>query len=160
MSDPTDVGKTQPRGRVQPVPSRETILDRQRVRRITSLRPYAALVSVLFGLGPIAGEFWLYYTTPHALNPWAMLIGGTFMFIGAYMLNHQDAKDMASFIITNGITVAQAIPAGIANAIRAGRRSTDTAVVVVPPPDPVAIVREDRQAIREELPPTLPENER
>lgn len=124
--------RTQPRGQM---PSRETILERQRMRRVTGLRPYAAIVAILIGLAPIAGEFWLYYTSPHALNAWAILLGGTFMFIGAYMLNHQDAKDMTSFVVTNGIAIVTAIPGGIVNAIRGGRRATDAPVVMPTAPD-------------------------
>lgn len=122
--------KTIPRGQAA---SRETILERQRMRRVTGLKPYAALGSVFLGFLPIIGEFYRYYRFDHALNAWAILLGGTFMVVGAYMLNHTDTKDLVSFLVTNGIAVAGAIPSGIAGAIRTVRsgRANDPPGTVV-----------------------------
>lgn len=122
--------KTVPRGQVA---SRETILERQRMRRVTGLKPYAALAAVFLGFLPIIGEFYRYYRFNLPLNAWAILIGGAFMVVGAYMLNHTDTKDLVSFLVTNGIAVAGAIPSGIAGAVRTMRsgRATDPPGTVV-----------------------------
>jgi len=132
MTDPNDpVVKTLARGKVTSrEPSRETILERQRMRRVTSLKPYAALAAIVIGFAPIAGEFWLYYTREHALNAWPILVGGAFMFVGAYMLNHAEAKDAVQFLVTNGIAIVGAIPGGIASAIRGGRKTDPPGTVV------------------------------
>lgn len=147
MRDPNDdTTNTIPRGATSP--SRVTLRERQRMRRVTSLRPYAAAFCLVVAFGMIGKELERYWFHDKPIAGIVIAISAVIGFLGAYMLNHDDTKDAASFVVNQGITII--------GAIRGGRRATDP-VVVAPAPDPV--VREDRSATRRELPPTLPESE-
>lgn len=129
----TDPNQTQPRGRVLPParePSRETIVERQRMRRVTGLRPYAAVACIAIGVFPFLAEMYRYYVRNVPIRGGPMAIGALFGFVGFYLLDPKDSLTGGSFIVNS--TVA------IIGVIRGGRRATDPAVVVtkpIAPPD-------------------------
>lgn len=100
-------------------------LERSRQSRIKAWRPYTAVLFILLGLGLFGGEVFRNWVQNKSMNGGMTLAGGVFAFIGFYMLNHQDTKDGATFIVSQ-VT-------NLAGVFRLGRRSTDP-VVPTPPP--------------------------
>ncbi len=107
------------------VPHRDTPrfsqIERKREGRVFAIRPYAAVCLVLFGLAVFGGELFMYFFRGISMSGGVSLVGASLGFIGFYMLNHQDTKDGAQFLVTNGIAIV--------GAIRGGRRKSDPPVV-------------------------------
>lgn len=109
------------------IDGRTGTIEQRRVRRVAALRPYAAVLFILIAFGMIGKELERYWFHDRAISGIVIAISAVIGFLGAYMLSHNDTKDAASFIVTNGIAII--------GAIRGGRRATDP-VVVSRAPDP------------------------
>lgn len=103
----------------------------RRERKVLGWRPYFAATLIVAAFVFVGVELLRYWLRGIPISGVVIALGGTIGFLGAYMFDHADTKDAAAFIITNGISIVNAIP----NAIRGGRRSTDPPVVVPPPID-------------------------
>lgn len=109
----------------------ETVeIERRRVRRVTSLRPYLALLLIIIGLGVFLVELGRYWLADKSISGAVIGIGALQAFVGFFLLDSRDALVAGKFVVDSFTQVI--------GTVRTGRRSTDRAVVVTPvePIDP------------------------
>lgn len=119
------------------VPPGTVEIERRRVRRVTSLRPYLALLLIVIGLAVFLIELGRYWLADRAISGVVISIGALMAFVGFFMLDSADALVGARFVVDSFTQIV--------GTVRSGRRSTDRPVVVaetavtadveLPPPD-------------------------
>ena len=82
---------------------------KKREAKVNSWRPYLALVFIIMGIAVMFGELGMYWLKSKPIGAAPIGLGAALSFIGFYMINHQDAKDAASFLTTQFISLLGAL---------------------------------------------------